>query len=98
MILIIHAFGRCLHYLEKRHELVMKHCTHNASCQGGVKVKVKSILSFHFQILRLICATLIMHELDFFLEVQKVHYQMLQNMSISSYIYEHITVKPDELP
>lgn len=66
MILIIHAFGRCLHYLEKRHELVMKNCTHNASCQGGVKVKVKSILSFHFQILRLICATLIMHVLDFF--------------------------------
>lgn len=66
MILIIHAFRRSLHYLEKRHELVIEHCTHNASCQGGVKVKVKSILSFHFQILRLVCATLIMHERDFF--------------------------------
>lgn len=74
MILIIHVFGRCLHYCE----LVMKHCTHNANCQKGVIVKVKSILSSHFPILRLSCATLIMHELDFdFLEVQKVHYQML---------------------
>lgn len=61
----MHLEGACIIW-KKARELVMKHCTHNANCQGGVKVKVKSILTLHFLILRLSCATLIIHELDFF--------------------------------
>lgn len=60
----MHLQGTCIIW-EKARELGMKHCTHNANCQGGVKVKVKSTLTLHFLILRLCCATLIMHELDF---------------------------------
>lgn len=50
---------------KKARELVIKHYTNNANCQGGVKVKVKSTSALQFLILRHSCAILIMHKLDF---------------------------------